>query len=188
MWCRCNILRLVYFLKALSNRVQSIAGLSSAIGPFRWRTCLWFARRTSAQHSPTLSLFAVSLVLTFTSTAEFAQTQSNANAAAELRRAAELLQSGKIDEAEPVLRHVLASDPKNADAHNLLGIVFDQRSKTGEAEREYRMALRFNPNSLSAMANLGVLLARTHREGEAIKMFESVLHTAPEHPQATINL
>ena len=32
-----------------------------------------------------------------------------------------LIQSGHADEAEQGLRHVLASNPKNADAHNLLG-------------------------------------------------------------------
>jgi superkiller protein 3 len=106
----------------------------------------------------------------------------------ELQRAAELLQSGKLDEAESILRHVIRANPKNADAHNLLGAVMDQRGKPVEAEREYRTALRFNPNSISAMANLGVLLAHTQREAEAEKVFASVLRLSPQHAQATINL
>src|SRR5437016_5946812 len=86
-------------------------------------------------------------------------TQASANAdtavATELRRAADLLQSGNLDEAEPILHRVLASNPNNADAHNLLGAVMDQRGKSEAAESEYRTSLRLNPNGLSAMANLG---------------------------------
>ena len=106
------------------------------------------------------------------------------NEAAELQHDVELLQLGKVDEAEPILRHVIRSNPKNADAHNLLGVILDQRSKSAEAEREYRAALRFNPNSISAMANLGVLLAHTQCEDEAVKLFDSVLRLSPNHPQA----
>src|SRR5437764_3924737 len=115
------------------------------------------------------------------------QASANANTAVttELRRAADLLQSGKLDAAEPILHRVLASNPNNADAHNLLGVVMDQRGKSETAEREYRTSLRLNPNGLSAMANLGVLLARTGRADEAIKTFESVLQSMPDHPQAT---
>src|SRR5437660_12270874 len=72
------------------------------------------------------------------------QTQRN-DEKAELRHAAELLQSGRLDEAEPLLRHLLISNPKNADAHNLLGAILDQRGQTAEAEREFRAALRLNP-------------------------------------------
>src|SRR3989442_1883181 len=119
-----------------------------------------------------------------------AQAASNTTTAvgADLRRATDLLQLGKLDEAERILRHVLATSPGNADAHNLLGIVMDQRGKTTEAEREYQAAIRLNPNGVSAMANLGVLLARTNRSDEAIRTFESVLRAAPDHPQATLNL
>ena len=116
------------------------------------------------------------------------RSSSTTEAASELRRAADLLQSGDLDEAEPILHRVLASNPNNADAHNLLGVILDQRGKTAEAEREYRAALRLNPNHVSALANLGVLLAHSKREDEGIKTFESVRRLAPDHPQATINL
>src|SRR2546429_358375 len=79
----------------------------------------------------------------------------------DLRDAVALLSAGRPAEAEPIIRSVIARSPGNADAHNLLGIVLDQRGKTPEAEREYRVAIRLNPNGVSALANLGVLLARS---------------------------
>jgi len=108
--------------------------------------------------------------------------------AAALREAVALLSAGKLNEAEPIIRSVIASSPGIADAHNLLGILLDQRGRFPEAEREYREALRLNPKGISTRANLGVLLARTGRITDAIAAFESVLQFEPDHPQATLNL
>jgi tetratricopeptide (TPR) repeat protein len=105
-----------------------------------------------------------------------------------LRDAALFLEAGKLDEAEPLVRRAIAAAPGNADAHNLLGTILDQRGQTQAAEREYRAALRFNPHSIAARANLGVLLARTGRSDTAAQAFEAVLRAVPDHPQATINL
>ncbi|MFS8086511.1 MAG: tetratricopeptide repeat protein, partial [Acidobacteriota bacterium] len=108
--------------------------------------------------------------------------------AALLHEAALLLQAGKLDEADPLVRRAVAAAPGNADAHNLLGAILDQRGQTEAAEREYLAALRINPRAISARANLGVLLARTGRAEAAAAAFEAVLREVPDHPQATINL
>jgi tetratricopeptide (TPR) repeat protein len=105
-----------------------------------------------------------------------------------LHEAALLLQTGKLDEAEPLVRRAVAVAPSNPDAHNLLGTILDQRGQTQAAEREYLAALRFNPRATSARANLGILLARTGRSEAAAEAFEAVLREVPDHPQATLNL
>ena len=133
----------------------------------------------------------VALAITFAWTVATAQRRvsqhgraADANdVAASLREAAELLQAGRLDDAEPIVRRVVAVAPQVADAHNLLGAILDQRGRAEEAEREYREALRLNPKSISARANLGVLLARTNHTDQAIQLFESVLHENPDHPQ-----
>ncbi|HMF58231.1 MAG TPA: tetratricopeptide repeat protein [Pyrinomonadaceae bacterium] len=139
----------------------------------------------------------VALAVAFAQTAAVGQrraassrsaTGTTNDVAALLREAAELLQAGRIDEAEPLVRRAVAVAPQTADAHNLLGAILDQRGRTEDAEREYREALRLNPRSISARANLGVLLARTNRSDQAIQMFESVLTELPDHPQAVMNL
>ncbi|HEY1404881.1 MAG TPA: tetratricopeptide repeat protein, partial [Pyrinomonadaceae bacterium] len=63
------------------------------------------------------------------------------NVPARLREAAALLRSGKPDEAEPLVRRAIAAAPRDADAHNLLGVILDQRGRSLEAEREYRLSL-----------------------------------------------
>lgn len=158
--------------KSLSSTPQAKAG----------GQCL-ISRATFVRITPFIAL-VVAIFMTLTVVGQ----TSSADERVELSRAAELLRVGKLAEAETVISRLLAANPRNSDAHNLLGILRDQRGQTAEAEREYRAALRFNPNSISAMANLGVLLARTKQNDEAVKIFEAVLHAVPDHPQATTNL
>jgi len=88
-----------------------------------------------------------------------------------LREAASLLQAGKLDEAEPLLRRAIAAAPSNADAHNLLGTILDQHGQTKAAEREYLAALRLNSRATSARANLGVRVDRGDvRAGSVVKV------------------
>ena len=149
-----------------------------------------------------LTLIAITCLPIFSSTSAYTQTSAEQNrrrtrpdgkvssesVLSQLREAARLLELGKPDQAEPILRSVISAAPRNSDAHNLLGTILDQRLQFKEAEREYREALRLNPNVVSPLANLGVLLARTGRSGEAVTAFENVLRKAPDHPQATLNL
>ena len=46
-----------------------------------------------------------------------------------LQESAALIQAGNFSEAEPRLRRAVSIAPTNSDAHNLLGIVFDQQGK-----------------------------------------------------------
>src|SRR6266496_3873068 len=75
-----------------------------------------------------------------------------------LQQATQLLQGGKLSEAEMLLQAHLATAPRDLKAKVLLGVVFDQQNRVGEAEGVYRDVLRINPGEVSALANLGVLL------------------------------
>src|SRR5882724_242322 len=116
------------------------------------------------------------------------RTPASNSAISQVAEAASLLKAGKLDEAERILRSVIVTTPRSPDAHNLLGMVLDQREQFKAAEQEYREALRLNPSLISPLANLGVPLARTERSEEAIHAFETVLQKVPDHPQATLNL
>src|SRR5260221_911260 len=55
-----------------------------------------------------------------------------------LARATALMQQGKVAEAEAATRDALAAEPRNPDAHALLGVILFQLSHREEAERELR--------------------------------------------------
>src|ERR1044072_9618982 len=101
-----------------------------------------------------------------------------------LSEAGALVPAGRLQEAEAATRKILATHPRNAAAHSLLGVILDQRGQAVEAEKEYGAALRLKPKLVSALSNLGVLLARTNRTTEAIAKFEEVLRIDPQHEKA----
>ena len=105
-----------------------------------------------------------------------------------VRDAAALLEAGRVEEAEVAARGAVNADPRDAQAHALLGVILEQRGRHDEAERELRESLRLDPKSTGALTNLGVLLVRTNRADEAAKTFEEVLRLAPGHAQAAYDL
>jgi protein O-mannosyl-transferase len=72
--------------------------------------------------------------------------------------AAALLLSGDPDSAEGQLRAIVAGDPRNADAYNLLGVVFEKRGDRAAAIAAFEQALQIDPRHPGAAANL----QRTH--------------------------
>ena len=65
--------------------------------------------------------------------------------------------SGRLEQAEQVLRHALQLNPARADAYNYLGIVMRYRGRFREARAAYQQALKIDPNYEFAYLNLGIL-------------------------------
>ena len=61
----------------------------------------------------------------------------NENVVNLLREAAQLMQTGRVAEAEVILRRAVAAAPRNADAHNLLGIVLNNISMASDENYYY---------------------------------------------------
>src|SRR5262245_53167991 len=108
------------------------------------------------------------LILCFVSLVVVAMPQRTTQVDTLLSDAGALVQAGKLQEAEAATRKILATHPRNAQAHSLLGVILDQRGLTAEAEKEYGAALRLQPKLVSALSNLGVLFAKNNRSAEAI--------------------
>jgi Flp pilus assembly protein TadD len=128
------------------------------------------------------------LLLCLISIAAPAAQRTSSNVDTLLSDAGALVQAGKLAEAEAATRKILTTNPRNAEAHSLLGVILDQRGATADAEKEYAAALRLKPKLVSALSNLGVLLAKTNRATEAIAKFEEVLQIDPKHEGAVFNL
>lgn len=142
----------------------------------------------SRQTKITVFCLAVTVVLSAAALKGFGQTSDQKTSDAALKETVQLVQTGRLAEAENVVRKVLEIAPKNAEARTLLGVVLDQKGNAAEAEKEYRAVLRQNPRTVPALANLGVLLTKTNRPDEAVKTFEKTLILQPGHQQAAFNL
>ena len=73
-----------------------------------------------------------------------------------LSRAELLIRQGQQDEGIAVLRPLLASEPHNLKALNLLGIALTAKSDLAGADREFSRALQLNPKFYPALENLAL--------------------------------
>ncbi len=92
-----------------------------------------------------------------------------------LRNAMELLQQGRLDEAEKICNAVLAADPQDCDALHLSGILKHQQGRLGDALRLISAALDAKPGSADVLINYGVILDALARHEEALASFDRVL-------------
>ena len=84
-----------------------------------------------------------------------------------LDEARSLHSHGQLDRARSLYETVLASEPANADALHLLGLLRFQRGELAGAEMLMRQALAQRPEFVRAHSNLGAVLMAGERAGEA---------------------
>jgi predicted O-linked N-acetylglucosamine transferase (SPINDLY family) len=102
-------------------------------------------------------------------------------------RAAECCQSGRLAEAEALLRKILQAQPAQFDALLLLGVVKAQRGDHGEAIRLIRKAIAGNPSSPFAHLSLGDVLHDSKQLAAALASYDHALALAPDNPDAHNN-
>lgn len=78
--------------------------------------------------------------------------------------------SGRLSEAERIYRQILARDPNQPDALQLLGALLGQRGDLPAAERLIRKSLEIQPANAHALLNLGEFCRRMGRPGEALSI------------------
>ena len=78
--------------------------------------------------------------------------------------------------------------PKNAYAHNNLGVAWSAIGRQAEAAAEYRTALQIKPDYAQAENNLGNVVLRAGRSEEALALFHEALQHQPRYPEALSNL
>jgi tetratricopeptide (TPR) repeat protein len=92
-----------------------------------------------------------------------------------LARAGDLLQRGKVDEAESALWEVLSTHPDNAEALNLLGSVRLRQKRFAESETLLRRATALAPDLLPAYINLARVF---HQQSQTDKEVVALLDAA----------
>jgi chemotaxis protein methyltransferase WspC len=85
----------------------------------------------------------------------------------ELRKAEQLADAGRFDEAAACCEAYLRRFGPSADALYLQALVYDASGREAEAEPIYRKALYLNPQHREALVHLGLLLDRCNRTSDA---------------------
>jgi arylsulfatase A-like enzyme/tetratricopeptide (TPR) repeat protein len=105
-----------------------------------------------------------------------------------LSLAVQYLQSEKRDAAAEICRNVLADNPQNADARNLLGLVAIQAGNYEQAANHFLCAIRLRNGVAAFHLNLGLAYQSWKKLDEAIACFRQAVKLGPEVPEAHHNL
>jgi tetratricopeptide (TPR) repeat protein len=103
-------------------------------------------------------------------------------------RAIALFREGRLAEADPVFRAVLAADPGNAKALAALGLIAAQSERREEALDLLRRALAAGQRSYVVLYNLGRLLRQAGRAEEALAAFRDAAAADARGVEAQIGI
>lgn len=96
--------------------------------------------------------------------------------------------AGDLAAAERLYRRVAAASPRDANAHNLLGVVSRQQGDPRSALRHTERALALQPEAPVFLANHGGALAEAGELVEAVRFLRAALRRRPDDPVALRNL
>jgi predicted O-linked N-acetylglucosamine transferase (SPINDLY family) len=111
----------------------------------------------------------------------------NGSQSRNLQLAVRFHQNGDVAKAEALYKDVIRSQPKNADAIYLLGVLYAQQGRFEPAAASFGKAARVKPDFVDAHYNCGVMLNALGRHVEALTNYGKVLTLKPDHSGALQN-
>ena len=96
--------------------------------------------------------------------------------------------AGNLQEAANGYAQVIHHEGKHADAHHLLGLVFQAAGNLEQAREYIGLAIKLNPGVDGYHFNLGVIQQKSGFLGKAILSYRSAIQLNPKHNQALENL
>jgi Tfp pilus assembly protein PilF len=109
-------------------------------------------------------------------------------AASDLELALYFHRAGDFDNALHHYRALLQRNELNAQAHNNLGLLYQEKDLLQESARELQRAVLIEPRNTGARNNYGVTLLKQGKVDEATAEFRVVLGSAPRNLDALVNL
>jgi len=97
-------------------------------------------------------------------------------------------QDGRLDAAERLYSKVIARDPRNVDALNLLAVIAQSRNHIGRAKSLFARALEAGPGIANVHFNFGNLLASIDDADAAVAAYSKAVFLDPQFAEAHLNL
>src|SRR6185312_6460323 len=91
---------------------------------------------------------------------------------------------GQDAKAIPLLQQAIKGDPKNADAHYLLGLSYSRQEKLKDAEAELTQATALDPHNYQAFLLLGMTHDLRNDAAGALAVYEKAIAVDPKQPDA----
>ena len=105
-----------------------------------------------------------------------------------MRRALAHLEKNEVFQAEDILAALIAENPQNAQALQLMGVVHRAQNRLDEAEDCYRRSLAIDPAQPHVHHNLGNVLKAKGRFAESAGAQREAIRLRPNYVEAHLNL
>jgi len=105
-----------------------------------------------------------------------------------IANAGKLVNAGRLDQAESLVRQVITARPNLADAHNIMGVIQHRRGQTADAVASVRRAIKLNNNAPNYFANLGEMERVLGHLDVAVAALTRAVKLNPKSAQAINNL
>lgn len=105
-----------------------------------------------------------------------------------LSEAVHLLEQDRAEEAEPILREVVAADPEFRKALGNLGFCLARLGRLDEAIQQYQRVLELDTADASVLVNLAAAYAAQGKTDEAIRHYEAAIAADRHSPVAAYQL
>jgi Tfp pilus assembly protein PilF len=96
--------------------------------------------------------------------------------------------AGDFENALQHYRVLLQKNELNAQAHNNLGLLYQEKNLLQESARELQRAILIEPRNTGARNNYGVTLLLQGKPDEAAAQFRAVLASEPRNVDALVNM
>ena len=106
----------------------------------------------------------------------------------EFRAAVEMMQNGKLNEAEQICRRIVREPKADIVWSHLLARILFERGQQKEAIRTLQKVVRVEPHNLATLNDLGNMLQEAGRNHEAVDVFQRLLKHSPRDAVALSNL
>src|SRR5690349_1631149 len=115
-------------------------------------------------------------------------TLSRSQSSDDYARAENLVRGNKLDEGISLLDKIVAAEPKNLKAYNLLGIALSSKGDLAAANHQYQKALQIDPGFVPVLKNLAINELAQNDIGNAQKHLTTAEKLAPNDPLIHLNL
>ncbi len=88
-----------------------------------------------------------------------------------------------LNSLEKIWQKKVDENPKDAESHANLGVVFQKQKRYAEALAEYRKAETLNPANINTKVNIGTLYQEQKKYDAAINVYDSILKIQPYNSQ-----
>jgi tetratricopeptide (TPR) repeat protein len=105
-----------------------------------------------------------------------------------LKRAMELTQAGRFEEAEAAYKEVLARDPSMVEARYNLGTIYLQRKDYAAAEAELSKVIELSPDTAEAYLGLSRAYGAQGDSARALEVMAQGVEARPDDPRLQFNL